>query len=476
MPYYEPVIGLEIHAQINTKTKMFCGCDNDSFRKEPNINICPICMGFPGMLPATNKEAYFKGIKAALALNCTIPAFSKFDRKNYFYPDLTKGYQISQYDQPVSEKGYIEFEVNGTTKRVGITRLHLEDDAGKLTHESGGTLCDYNRAGTPLMEIVSEPELFSIEEASAYAREMQRILRYVGSSDCDMEKGMMRFDINISIREKGETKLGTKVEVKNLNSFRFLEKALAYEFDRQVKALESGEAIVQETRGFDTKSETTVSQRSKEEAHDYRYFPEPDLPPMEITKEEVEKIKTTLPELPFVKKLRFIEKFELKPEDANLLTETPELADFFEKTAELSGNPKASNSFISTVLMKHLNEDQKPLTACKITPASLAELIKMVDSKKISNNVAKGEVFKEMYASGKSPAEIISEKGLEQVSDTGLIEGFCQQVIGENPQAVEDIKSGKEKAIGTLIGKVMQLSKGQANPGLVAETMKKLLQ
>ncbi len=473
---YEPIIGLEIHAQVNTKTKMFCSCNNDSFRKEPNINTCPICMGLPGTLPVTNKKAYLKGLKAALALHCNIPSFSKFDRKNYFYPDLPKGYQISQYDQPVSENGYIEFEVNGETRKVGITRLHLEDDAGKLTHESAGTLCDYNRAGTPLMEIVSEPELYSTEEASAYAKEMQKILRYVGSSDCDMEKGMMRFDINISIRKKGETKFGTKVEVKNLNSFRFLEKALDYEFKRQVEALESGEEIIQETRGFDVKNEVTTSQRTKEEAHDYRYFPEPDLPPMTVTAGDIDKLKEELPELPFDRKKRFIEEFGLKPEDAYLLTETPELSDFFEETAKLSGNPKSSNSFITTILLKHLKEEQKDLESCNVTPELLAELIELVDSGEISNNVAKGEVFEEMYASGKSPKDIVSEKGLKQVSDEGLIEKLCQQVIDENPGAVEDIKGGKDRAIGALIGQVMKLSKGQANPGMVSEIIKKLLQ
>ncbi|MBU1019311.1 Asp-tRNA(Asn)/Glu-tRNA(Gln) amidotransferase subunit GatB, partial [Patescibacteria group bacterium] len=321
MTNYEPVIGLEIHAQVNTKTKMFCGCDNDSFQKEPNTNVCPICMGFPGTLPAVNREAYKKGIRAARALNCKIPKFSKFDRKNYFYPDLPKGYQISQFDKPVSENGYVEFEVDGSVKKVGITRLHLEDDAGKLTHTSSGSLCDYNRSGTPLMEIVSEPEIYSTQEASAYARELQKVLRYVGSSDCDMEKGMMRFDVNISIRKKGEKELGTKVEVKNLNSFRSMERTLDYEFKRQVQALENSEEIHQETRGWDKKNEVTVSQRSKEEAQDYRYFPEPDLPPMTASESEEE-----LPELPFARQKRFQEEFNLKDEDAKLLTETPDLA------------------------------------------------------------------------------------------------------------------------------------------------------
>lgn len=475
MTTYEPVIGLEIHAQTNTKTKMFCGCDNDSFRKDPNTNVCPICMGFPGMLPVINKEAYEKGIKAALALNCKIPSFSKFDRKNYFYPDSPKGFQISQFDQPVSVDGHVEFEADGELKKVGITRLHLEDDAGKLTHVGNGSLCDFNRAGTPLMEIVSEPELYSTQEASAYARELQRLLRFVGASDCDMEKGMMRFDINISIREKGAKELGVKVEVKNLNSFRFLEKALDYEFKRQVEAMESGEEIVQETRGWDTKQEMTVSQRSKEEAHDYRYFPEPDLPPMKITDEDITKLKESLPELPFARKKRFEEEFEIDQESSKLLTETPEMADFFEEVAKKSGDAKKANAFITTVLIKHLKDEQKPLKDCKITTDQLSAIIKLVGAGDISNNQAKGEVFDSMYKTGKDPKEIIEEKGLKQVSDTGEIEGYCKKVIEENPEAAEDVKNGKDRAIGFLVGQVMQLSKGQANPGIATETIKKLL-
>lgn len=430
-------------------------------------------MGFPGTLPVINKEVYKKGLRAALALNCKIPKFSKFDRKNYFYPDLPKGFQISQFDKPISENGHIEFEVNGEIKKVGITRLHLEDDAGKLTHTNSGSLCDYNRSGTPLMEIVSEPELYSTEEASAYARELQKVLRYVGSSDCDMEKGMMRFDINISIRKKGEKEFGTKVEVKNLNSFRFLERALDYEFKRQVEALENGEKIQQETRGWDTKQEITISQRSKEESHDYRYFAEPDLPPM--TTENAEKLAGELPELPFARQKRFQKEFELKHEDAKLLTETPELADFYEETAKKSSDPAKTNAFITTILIKHLKEEQKKLSSCKITPESLAELIKLINNGDISNNQAKGEVFASMYETGKSPQEIVEEKGLKQVSDSGQIEEFCKQVIAENPETVEDIKSGKDRAAGFLVGKVMQLSKGQANPAMVSETIKKLL-
>ncbi len=471
---YEPIIGLEIHAQINTKTKMFCSCHNDSFRAIPNTNVCPICMGFPGVLPVINKEAYLKGIKAALALNCSIPKFSKFDRKNYFYPDLPKGFQISQYDQPISEKGYLEFEVEGKIKKVGITRLHLEDDAGKLSHERDGTLCDYNRSGTPLMEIVSEPEIYSTSEASAYAREIQKVLRHIGSSDCDMEKGMMRFDINISIRKKGEKKFGTKVEVKNLNSFKFLEQALDYEFERQVKALEAGEKIVQETRGWNTETGTTESQRSKEEAHDYRYFPEPDLPPMTITAEEIENIKSSIGELPLVKKTRFIKDMDLKEDDARLLSETPELAKYFEEVAAKSKDPKSANSFITTVLIGKL--EGKPISESPITTDNLANLIKLINKNEISNNMAKTEVFDEMFATGKPPSEIVEEKGLKQVSDTGEIEKICKKIIEENPSVIADIKAGTNKAEGFLVGQVMKASKGKANPKIAAEIIKKLLQ
>ena len=470
---YEPIIGLEIHAQVNTKTKMFCSCNNDSFQAAPNTNVCPVCMGFPGVLPIVNKEAYLKGIKAALALNCNIPKFSKFDRKNYFYPDLTKGFQISQYDQPISEKGYLEFEVEGEVKKVGITRLHLEDDAGKLTHERDGTLCDYNRSGTPLMEIVSEPELYSTKEASAYAKEIQKVLRHIGASDCDMEKGMMRFDINISIRKKGEKKFGTKVEVKNLNSFKFLEHTLDYEFQRQVKALESGEKIIQETRGWNTEMEITESQRSKEEAHDYRYFPEPDLPPMTITEEEIQRIKESLEELPLKKKFRFIKEMGLKEDDARLLSETPELSKYFEEVEKLSKDAQKANSFVTTVLLGKL--EGKPLSTSPIKPNHLAELINLVNKGEISNNMAKTEVFDEMFKTGKTPSEIVEEKGLKQVSDTGEIENICKKVIAENPSVVADIKSGANKAEGFLIGQVMKASKGKANPKMVSDIIKNLL-
>ena len=475
MSTYQTVIGLEIHAQSNTQTKMFCRCDNDSFSKEPNINVCPICIGFPGMLPTINQNALEKGIQAALALNCEVKKFSKFDRKNYFYPDLPKGYQISQFDQPLSENGHIEIEIQGKKKKIGITRLHLEDDAGKLTHVPGGSLCDYNRSGTPLMEIVSEPDLSTPEEASLYAREVQKILRYVGASDCDMEKGMMRFDINISLKKPTDKKFGTKTEVKNLNSFRSLEKALEYEIERQTEVLDKGEKVTHETRGFDTQKETTFSQRSKEEAQDYRYFPEPDLPPVVPDPKLIEKLKKGLPELPAAKAARFQKNFKLSDEEIRLLTGDIDIAHFFEKAVATSQDPKKVAAFITTVLFKHLKADEKTIRECKIKPEDLGELIKLINDNVISNNLAKGEIFEEMYQTGTAPAKIIAQKGLKQVSDTSEIETLCQKAIQENEKAVAEFKSGKENAIGFLIGQVMQATQGKANPKVVNETMRRLL-
>lgn len=472
---YQTVIGLEIHAQTNTRTKMFCRCDNDSFNKEPNTNVCPICMGFPGTLPTINQTALEKGIQAALAINCKIKSFSKFDRKNYFYPDLPKGFQISQFDQPLSENGHIEIEINDQKKRIGITRLHLEDDAGKLTHVLGGSLCDYNRSGTPLMEIVSEPDLSSAEEASLYAREIQKILRYVGASDCDMEKGMMRFDINVSLKKPEAKEFGTKTEVKNLNSFRALEKALEYEIHRQTEVLDQGEKIIHETRGFDPQKETTFSQRTKEEAQDYRYFPEPDLPPIVPDEKLIEKLKKELPELPTAKATRFKKDFNLSDEETRLLIQNIETANFFETAVKISQEPKKVAAFITTVLFSHLKEEHKSLTECKIKAENLGELIKLINDGTISNNLAKGKIFEEMYKTGQTPQKIIEEKGLKQVSDTNEIESLCQKAIQENNKVVQEYKNGKETAIGFLIGQVMQATKGQANPKVVNETMRRLL-
>ena len=468
---YEPVIGIEIHARINSKTKMFCRCSNNIFNEKPNSHVCGICMGHPGMLPATNQEAVKKGVKAALALGCEIKEFSKFDRKSYFYPDLPKGYQISQYDKPISENGKIVITLpDGSPKDIGITRLHLEDDAGKLTHTSGGTLVDFNRSGTPLMEIVSEPDMRSVQEASAYARQIQKIVRYVDSSDADMEKGQLRFDINVSLRPKGQKEFGVRSETKNLNSFRSLEKALEYEIKRQTEVLEDGGKVVQETRGWDDKKEITISQRSKEEAADYRYFPEPDIPPLIVTKETVEELKKEIPELHDAKADRYQSEYGLSAIDANNIAANAKMADFFEKALEVSNEPKKTANWILSELMAL----EKDITQSKLSPENLGKLVKLIEDGVISGKIAK-DIFPEVYESDLNPETVVEEKGLKVMSDTGELEKICQEVMDRNPNMVADFKGGKEKAIGGLVGQVMGDTKGSANPKMVNEILRKLL-
>lgn len=475
----EAVIGLEIHAQISSETKMFCGCNNDSFGKEPNVNTCPVCMGFPGQLPVVNEDAVLKGVKAALALNCKIPEYCKFDRKNYFYPDSPKGFQISQFDEPISEKGHVDFslsEEDGRMVHVGVTRLHLEDDAGKLMHITNGSLVDFNRSGTPLMEIVSDPDMHSASEAVGYAREVQKIVRYVGSSDADMEKGMMRFDASVSVRPVGEAKLYARAEIKNLNSFKALESAIKFEIDRQKELWVDGTPLDKpQTVGWNDESGETYFMRHKEESDDYRYFPEPDIPPLHIDAKMVEKLRSELPEMPDVKRARYVSEFELNEDDARILSEDPKLATYFEEVVSESGNAKLSVSFINTILMKHLREELISVNEQKVTSQMLAELISLVAAGDISNNLAKGEVFEEMYSTGKSAAEIVDEKGLKQVSDVGAIERACSKVIEANPGPVDDIKNGKDKAIGFLVGMVMKEMSGQANPSVVNDVLRKLI-
>ncbi len=475
MSDFEAVIGLEIHAQVSSKTKMFCGCDNDSFGKEANTNVCPICMGFPGMLPVPNEEAIEKGVKAAMALGCNIPPHSKFDRKNYFYPDLPFGYQISQFDEPVSEKGEIEILVDGEKKKIGITRLHLENDAGKLTHTGNDTLLDYNRSGTPLMEIVSDPDMRSSVEAKEYAETIQKILRYVGSSDCDMEKGMMRFDASVSIRKKGDTNLNARAEIKNLNSFRSLEAAINYEIKRQIKLWEAGAPHnIEQTLSWDDDRGTTQIMRTKESAADYRYFPEPDIPELDIDPEQIKNWQDEVPELPMVKYERFLKDFNLQEIEARFYTEDSKLAEYFEEVAKAT-NPKSANSFVGTILIKRLKDAGKTISDSPVTTAQLIELIQLVEEGTISNNVAKSDLFDEMMSSGKNPKEIVEEKGMAQVSDSGSIKTYCEAALAANPQAVEDIKNGKMKAMGSLVGAVMKESKGQANPKMVNEIFKELM-
>ncbi len=472
----EAIIGLEIHAEMNTRTKMFCGCSNDNFAKVPNTNVCPICMGFPGTLPVPNAESIKKGAIAALALNCTIKKHSKFDRKNYFYPDLPTGYQISQYDEPISEHGHLEILVNGEKKRVGITRLHLENDAGKLTHVANGTLLDFNRAGKPLMEIVSDPDLRSAKEAKEYAETVQKLVRYAGSSDCDMEKGQMRFDASVSLRPKGDTKLYPRAEIKNLNSFRSLESAIDYEIARQRELWESGKApATEQTVGWDELKQSTYLMREKESAADYRYFPEPDIPSLELTDEQIEIWKREVPESPMVKLDRFMKDYQMSEAEARFLSEDARLARLFEDTATATKNPKAAASFVGTVLPSRLAEQGKSVTDSPITTAHLIELISLIDAGTLSNNLAKTTVFDEMMITGRLPGQIIEEKGLKQVSDTGAIEALCQAAIAANPAAVADVKAGKTKAMAALVGYVMKESKGQANPGMVNGVLGELL-
>lgn len=473
---FEAVIGLEIHAQISTKSKMFCRCDNDSWEKEPNVNTCPVCMGYPGQLPVTNEEAVKKGVVAALALGCEIPEYCKFDRKNYFYPDSPKGFQISQFDEPLSEKGEVEFDMGDRKKKVGITRLHLEDDAGKLTHVRNGSLVDFNRAGTPLMEIVSDPDMHSGDEAEAYAREVQKILRYVGSSEADMEKGMMRFDASVSIRPKGETKLYHRAEIKNLNSFRSLNSAINYEINRQTELWEAGTPLDgPSTIGWNDEKGETYFMRKKEESDDYRYFPEPDIPPLYLDKKLVDGLKQHIPEMPGEKREKYMNEMGLNEDDARILSEDIRLAMYFEEVVSATKDAKKAVSFINTVLMKYLKEELIGIGDQKVNSHMMSELINLINSGEISNNLAKGEVFDEMYKTGKSPKEIVEEKGLKQVSDSGAIEEACKKVIAENPGPVEDFKNGKDKAIGFLIGMVMKEMKGQANPQMVDEVMRKMV-
>jgi len=471
---YEVVMGLEIHARINTKTKMFCGCDNDIFESEANANTCSICMAHPGMLPVLNKTAYRKGILTGLALNCRIPKFAKFDRKSYFYPDLPPGYQISQYDEPVCIDGKVKVIVNGEEKEFGITRLHLENDAGKLTHTGGGTLVDYNRAGTPLMEIVTEPDFREVDEVTTFLQELRKILRYVNTSQADMEKGMMRCDVNISIRPFGQKEFGTRTELKNMNSFRMVEKAVNYEIKRQIKEVEAGNKIVQETRGWDDDKGVTLSQRGKEEAADYRYFPEPDLPPMTITAEEVAEITKDLPELPLEKKARFMQDFGMNEKDAEILTSDFKLAAYFEEVATKSGEPKKSANWILSELLRLLNEAQISIEECKITAENLGGMIKMIEAGEISGKIAK-EILLEMYEMGTDAKDIVEKKGLKQISDMGELEGIVRGILDQNTKIIADYKGGKEKALGALVGQVMGATKGQANPKMVNEIILKLI-
>ncbi len=476
---YEAVIGLEVHAELKTKSKIFCACATE-FGGAPNTHVCPVCLGLPGVLPVLNKEVVNYAIKAGLALNCEIVEFSKFDRKNYFYPDLPKAYQISQYDLPICKKGYLDIEVAGQTKRIGITRLHMEEDAGKLVHqgdaiaEAESSLVDYNRTGVPLIEIVSEPDMRSAEEARAYLEKLKAILQYTEVSDCKMQEGSLRCDANISVRPKGSRGLGTKTELKNMNSFKALQKAIEYEIERQIDLIEDGEQVVQETRSWDENKGISVSLRSKEEAHDYRYFPDPDLVPLVIDREWVERIRETLPELPDARKQRLMEEYGLPAYDAAVITASKDLADYFDHCLEHFTDAKTVSNWIMGELLRLLNARNMEAAAAPVSPKGLAELLKLMDKGVISGKIAK-QVFEEMFETGKSAADIVKEKGLEQISDQGELEQVVDRVIAENPRSVEDYKNGKKKAIGFLVGQVMKATGGKANPQLANKLLQEKL-
>jgi aspartyl-tRNA(Asn)/glutamyl-tRNA(Gln) amidotransferase subunit B len=475
---YETVVGLEVHVQLATATKIFCGCPT-GFGAPPNTNVCPVCLGLPGALPVLNRAAVELAIKGALALNCRIRPHSRFARKNYFYPDLPKGYQISQYDEPFAEFGYVDIAVDGVPKRIRVTRVHVEDDAGKSIHEgfkdSGRcSYVDLNRSGTPLIEIVSEPDMRSSDEAYAYLAEVKQALQFIEVSSCDMEKGHLRCDANVSVRLTGEEKLGTKVEVKNLNSFRFLKQALDYEIARQVALIDSGGRVLQETRLYDPDLGETAGMRSKEEAHDYRYFPEPDLVPLRIGDEWLATIAATMPELPARKRARFLEEYGLSEYDADVLTASRATAEYFETVARASGNPKMAANWVMGDLMALLKAEGKEIAESPVSAAHLGELVKLIAGGQLSGKLAK-EIFPKMFSTGEAAGAIMEKEGLKQISDSGALEKVIAGVIAGNPKQVEQYRGGKTTVINFLVGQAMKATRGQANVALVTELFKQKL-
>jgi aspartyl-tRNA(Asn)/glutamyl-tRNA(Gln) amidotransferase subunit B len=475
MPEWETVIGLEVHAQLSTDSKIFCGCTT-RFGAEPNTHTCPVCLGLPGSLPVLNKKVVAYTLRMALATGCRIAPVSLFARKNYFYPDLPKNYQISQYELPLAEGGAVTINAGGTVKRVGLTRIHMEEDAGKLIHDETQPVSyvDYNRTGVPLMEIVSEPDLRTPEEAAEYLRRLREILRYLGICDGNMEEGSFRCDANISLRPRGETRLGTKIELKNLNSFRHVEKALEFEIRRQQAVLEDGGSLVQETRLWDEARGITQTMRGKEEAHDYRYFPDPDLVPITVDEDWIEEIRQTLPELPEARRRRFLGQYGLSENDAEALTVSKDLADFFESCVEWHPQAKSVANWIMVELTRELKRDDREIEACPVRPAQLAALLDLIREGVISGKIAKA-VFEEMYRSGDDPQAVIDRKGLVQVSDTGAIGAVVAEVLAAYPAQVVEYRGGKAKVLGFFVGEVMKRTRGQANPQMVNELLKEKL-
>ncbi len=471
---YQAVIGLEVHVQLLTNTKIFCGCST-RFGSEPNSQTCPVCLGLPGALPVLNKKVVEYAIRAGLATNCTIAPRSIFARKNYFYPDLPKGYQISQYELPICADGHLDIQVDGETKRIGITRIHMEEDAGKLVHmdtmEAGEkSYVDLNRACTPLLEVVSEPDLRSADEAVAYLKQLHQIVVYLGICDGNMEEGSFRCDANVSLMPVGSGEFGTRAELKNINSFRFVKQAIEYEIERQAEILDEGGEVIQETRLFDPSTGTTRSMRSKEEAHDYRYFPDPDLVPLVVSDNWIGEIRGTLPELPDAKRQRYTTELGLPDLDAEVLSSSRDIADYFDACVALYPQAKPVSNWVMGEVLRALKEDSRDITECPVTPVLLTEMLKLVENSTISGKIAK-TVFDEMYRTGKTPAKIVEEKGLVQVSDSGAIEKIIDEVMTANAGKVEEYRGGKDKLFGFFVGQVMKASKGKANPALVNELL-----